>query len=115
MKKIKVLVPSGIVALLNHDKLCSKKSMNRIHNNIVEYYLENGVKGGKGEIKNDAQIQFYLYDHLLDRYFTFLRENNYTNESEFLRDAYYDYVNRSKEGRMDILKKIKGESKCQKD
>lgn len=108
MKKVKVLVPSGVIKLLEHDKLCTKKSMNRIHNNIVEYYLENGVKSVKGDIKNDAQVQFYLYDYLLDKYFKFLKENDYGNESDLLRDIYFEYINRSKEERMGILKKSGG-------
>lgn len=104
MKKIKVLVPSEIIELLEHDKACIKKSMNRIHNTIVEYYLEKGVKRIRERGNLDSQVQFYLYDHLLDKYFNFLRENDYS-ESEFLRDVYCDYINRSKEERMSILKK----------
>lgn len=107
MKKIKVLVPNSIIMLLEADKAYVKKSMNRIHNNIVEYYLENGLDIEKDDKKNDAQIQFYLYEHILDRYFKSMRENGYDNESDFLRDIYYEYSKEAKENRIEILKKVK--------
>lgn len=72
----------------------TQKNMNRIHNNIVEYYLENEMKSINRGIKNNTQIQFYLYEHLLDRYFKFLNKNGYDNESDFLREMYCDYVNK---------------------
>lgn len=102
----------GIIGILEHDKMCVKKSMNRIHNTIVEYYLKNGltreVKREKQKI--DSQVQFYLYDHLVDKYFRFLYENGYSNESEFLREIYYNYIKKSKKERIEILKKFKEES-----
>lgn len=104
MKKIKVLVPNGMIELLQLDKLQCKKSMNRIHNIIVEYYLKVGVKRGEEKIKRDSQIQFYLYDYLIDSYFNFLKENDYSNESDFLRDIYCDYVKKNQDERMNILK-----------
>lgn len=104
MKKIKVLVPNGMLEILQLDKLQCKKSMNRIHNTIVEHYLKKGVKRGEEKINLDSQIQFYLYDYLIDSYFNFLKENDYSNESDFLRDIYYDYVKKNKAERINILK-----------
>lgn len=106
MKKIKVLVPSGIIGLLEHDRCYTKNSMNRIHNTIISYYLEKGVDRLKEKITMDSKIQFYLYDHLLDKYFDFLREKGYEKESELLRDIYCDYAKKSKEERVKILKRI---------
>lgn len=103
MKKIKVLIPNNINELLKYDQACCKKSMNKIQNIIISYYLKNKVYKTNKKIKFDSQIQFYLYDSLIDNYFKFLRKNNYSNESEFLRDIYYDYTSKTEEERMSIL------------
>ena len=82
---------------------------NRIFNTIVEYYLDNSfiLKGEKEKTKINSQIQFYLYDHLITKYFKFLCENGYSVESEFLRDIFYDYTKKDKKERINILKKFK--------
>lgn len=108
MKKVKVLVPSTVVNILNQDRTISKKSMNRVLNSIVEYNLKENKTLGKYEKneKIDSQIQFYLYDYLVDEYFNYLRENGYSNESDFLRDIFYEYIDKSRDERIDILKNI---------
>ena len=110
MKKIKVLIPNEIKEILEKDRLYCKKSMNNIHNKIVEHYLKNGINKVQIKIKTDSQIQFYLYDFLIDSYFKFLKENNYSSESDFLRDIYYDYINKLKDERLNILNNNKGEN-----
>lgn len=108
MKKIKVLVPSTVVNILNQDRTISEKSMNRVLNSIVEYNLKGNKAVSKYEKseKIDSQIQFYLYDYLVDEYFNYLRENDYSNESDFLRDIFYEYIDKSRDERIDILKNI---------
>ena len=105
MKKIKVLVPSTVVNILNQDRTISEKSMNRVLNSIVEYHLKEKKAIEKNE-KIDSQIQFYLYDYLVDEYFNYLRENGYSNESDFLRDIFYEYIDKSRDERINILKNI---------
>ena len=105
MKKVKVLVPSTVVNILNQDRTISEKSMNRVLNSIVEYHLKEKKAIEKNE-KIDSQIQFYLYDYLVDEYFKYLRENGYSNESDFLRDIFYEYIDKSRDERIDILKNI---------
>ena len=105
MKKVKVLVPSTVVNILNQDRTISEKSMNRVLNSIVEYHLKEKKAIEKNE-KIDSQIQFYLYDYLVDEYFKYLRENGYSNESDFLRDIFYEYIDKSRDERINILKNI---------
>ena len=108
MKKVKVLVPSTVVNILNQDRTISEKSMNRVLNSIVEYNLKENKTLGKYEKneKIDSQIQFYLYDYLVDEYFNYLRKNDYSNESDFLRDVFYEYMDKSRDERINILKNI---------
>lgn len=108
MKKVKVLVSSRVVNILNQDKIFSEKSMNRVLNSIVEYNLKEkkAIKKSEKAEKIDSQIQFYLYDYLVDEYFNYLRENDYSNESDFLRDIFYEYIDKSRDERIDILKNI---------
>ena len=115
MKKIKVLIPNEIKEILEKDRLYCKKSMNNIHNKIVEHYLKNGINKVQIKIKTDSQIQFYLYDFLIDSYFKFLKENNYSSESDFLRDIYYDYINKLKDERLNILNNNKGENHAKQE
>lgn len=105
MKKVKVLVPSTVVNILNQDRTISEKSMNRVLNSIVEYHLKEKKAIEKNE-KIDSQIQFYLYDYLVDEYFNYLRKNDYSNESDFLRDVFYEYMDKSRDERINILKNI---------
>lgn len=108
MKKVKVLVSSTVVNILNQDKIFSEKSMNRVLNSIVEHHLKENKAVEKNEKaeKIDSQIQFYLYDYLIDEYFKYLRENSYSNESDFLRDIFYEYIGKNKDERIKILKNI---------
>lgn len=108
MKKVKVLVPSTVVNTLNQDRTISEKSMNRVLNSIVEYHLKEkkAIEKNEKAEKIDSQIQFYLYDYLVDEYFNYLRENGYSNESDFLRDIFYEYIDKSRDERIDILKNI---------
>lgn len=108
MKKVKVLVSSRVVNILNQDKIFSEKSMNRVLNSIVEYNLKEKktIKKSEKAEKIDSQIQFYLYDYLVDEYFNYLRKNYYSNESDFLRDIFYEYIDKSRDERIDILKNI---------
>lgn len=108
MKKVKVLVPSTVVNILNQDRTISEKSMNRVLNLIVEYHLKEkkAIEKNEKAEKIDSQIQFYLYDYLVDEYFKYLRENGYSNESDFLRDIFYEYIDKSRDERIDILKNI---------
>ena len=108
MKKVKVLVPSTVVNILNQDRTISEKSMNRVLNSIVEYHLKEkkAIEKNEKAEKIDSQIQFYLYDYLVDEYFNYLRKNDYSNESDFLRDVFYEYMDKSRDERINILKNI---------
>ena len=103
-KKIKALALfSGGLDSALAVKVVKDQGVEVIGLNFVSHFF--GGKNEKAE-KIDSQIQFYLYDYLVDEYFNYLRENGYSNESDFLRDIFYEYIDKSRDERIDILKNI---------
>ena len=107
MKKVKFTVSYIMKEILEEDKKHFNLEIGGICNRLIEYYSDKEID--RIELKSDknSAVQFNLNKANDEMYDKILEENKVQNESEFIRNIIFTYINNPRYKREEIVFKEK--------
>lgn len=104
IKKIGFIVPEFMKEILENDQEYFEVSFGRMANKIVEYYSDKKVNKIENlEKGSNNKLQFNLNNRNSEMWQTLMRENEMEQDSEYMRSMLYEYINKPRYKREEII------------
>lgn len=104
IKKIGFTVPEFMKEILENDQEYFEVSFGRMANKIVEYYSDKKVNKIENlEKGSNNKLQFNLNNRNSEMWQTLMRENEMEQDSEYMRSMLYEYINKPRYKREEII------------